>query len=37
VIATKEENRQTDVRRLRDAGVPVWVTVIEAVHQAITQ
>jgi ABC-type Fe3+-hydroxamate transport system substrate-binding protein len=35
VIANKEENRQTDVRRLRDAGVPVWVTVIETVPQAI--
>jgi hypothetical protein len=35
VIANKEENRQLDVRRLRDAGVPVWVTVIETVPQAI--
>lgn len=35
VIANKEENRQIDVRRLRDAGVPVWVTVIETVPQAI--
>ena len=35
VIANKEENRQLDVRRLREAGVPVWVTVIETVPQAI--
>lgn len=35
VIANKEENRELDVRRLRDAGVPVWVTVIETVPQAI--
>ena len=35
MIANKEENRQLDVRRLRDAGVPVWVTVIETVPQAI--
>lgn len=26
VIANEEENRQLDVDRLRDAGVPVWVT-----------
>jgi ABC-type Fe3+-hydroxamate transport system substrate-binding protein len=35
VIANKEENRQLDVRRLREAGVPVWVTVIDSVPQAI--
>lgn len=35
VIANKEENRELDVLRLRDAGVPVWVTVIESVPQAI--
>jgi ABC-type Fe3+-hydroxamate transport system substrate-binding protein len=35
VIANKEENRELDVRRLRDAGVPVWVSVIETVPQAI--
>jgi len=34
VIATKEENRELDVRRLRDAGVPVWVTDIETVDGA---
>jgi ABC-type Fe3+-hydroxamate transport system substrate-binding protein len=35
VIANQEENRELDVRRLREAGVPVWVTVIETVPQAI--
>jgi ABC-type Fe3+-hydroxamate transport system substrate-binding protein len=34
VIANMEENREIDVRRLRDAGVPVWVTRIETVDQA---
>jgi ABC-type Fe3+-hydroxamate transport system substrate-binding protein len=36
VLANKEENRELDVRRLREAGVPVWVTVIETVPQALT-
>jgi ABC-type Fe3+-hydroxamate transport system substrate-binding protein len=36
VLANREENRELDVRRLRDAGVPVWVTVIETVPQALT-
>jgi ABC-type Fe3+-hydroxamate transport system substrate-binding protein len=36
VIANQEENRELDVRRLRDAGIPVWVTVIETVPQAIS-
>lgn len=36
VIANKEENREIDVRRLRDAGIPVWVTEIETVGQALT-
>ena len=36
VIANKEENRELDVRRLREAGVLVWVTLIETVPQAIT-
>lgn len=36
VLANKEENRELDVRRLREAGVPVWVTVIESVPQALT-
>ncbi|WP_436697708.1 helical backbone metal receptor [Nocardioides sp. BYT-33-1] len=35
VVANQEENRELDVRRLRDAGVPVWVTVIETVPQAL--
>jgi hypothetical protein len=35
VIANEEENRRIDVHRLRDAGVPVWVTDIETVPQAI--
>jgi ABC-type Fe3+-hydroxamate transport system substrate-binding protein len=36
VIANKEENRALDVRRLREAGIPVWVTDIETVPQALT-
>ncbi len=36
VVANQEENRELDVRRLRDAGVPVWVTRIETVDEAIT-
>ena len=35
VLANQEENRELDVRRLRDAGVNVWVTVIESVPQAL--
>src|SRR5436309_6183269 len=35
VVANKEENRELDVRRLRDAGVQVWVTDIETVPQAL--
>lgn len=35
VIANMEENREIDVRRLRDAGLKVWVTRIETVAQAI--
>src|SRR2546426_156201 len=35
VLANKEENRELDVRRLRDAGVAVWVTDIESVEQAL--
>ena len=35
VIANKEENRELDVRRLREAGVEVWVSVIETVPQAV--
>lgn len=36
VLANKEENRELDVRRLRDADVAVWVTHIESVEQALT-
>ncbi|MFT4286974.1 helical backbone metal receptor [Nocardioides sp.] len=35
VIANKEENRELDVRRLRDSGIRVEVTEIETVPQAI--
>ena len=35
VVANQEENRELDVRRLRDAGVKVWVTDIETVPQSI--
>lgn len=36
VVANQEENRELDVRRLREAGVPVWVTRIETVEQSLT-
>ena len=36
VVANREENRRLDVDRLRAAGIPVWVTVIESVDEAIT-
>jgi len=35
VVANKEENRELDVRRLREAGVPVWVTAIGTVPEAL--
>jgi ABC-type Fe3+-hydroxamate transport system substrate-binding protein len=35
VVANKEENRELDVRRLRESGFQVWVTDIETVPQAI--
>ncbi|GLY20090.1 helical backbone metal receptor [Kineosporia rhizophila] len=35
VVANREENRELDVRRLRQAGLPVWVTVIESLAQAL--
>ncbi len=35
VIANKEENRELDVRRLREAGIRVEVTEIETVPEAI--
>ncbi len=34
-VANKEENRELDVRRLRERGVAVWVTDIETVPQAL--
>ena len=36
VLANQEENRKLDVTRLRDAGLAVWVTVIESVPEAMT-
>lgn len=36
VIANKEENRELDVRRLRERGIPVWVSVTESVPESIT-
>ena len=36
VVANKEENRQLDVQRLRESGVPVWVTDIRTVPQALS-
>jgi hypothetical protein len=36
VIANHEENRELDVRRLRDSGVRVEVTRIESVPEAVT-
>ena len=35
VLANREENRKLDVVRLRDAGLAVWVTVIESVPEAL--
>ncbi|MEV0895238.1 helical backbone metal receptor [Actinoplanes sp. NPDC049802] len=35
VVANQEENRRLDVERLRASGVPVWVTVIESVDEAL--
>ena len=35
VVASKEENRELDVRRLRESGVAVWVTDIETVPAAV--
>ncbi len=36
VVVNQEENRKLDVHRLRRARVPVWVTAIETVPQAIS-
>ncbi|MEU7633401.1 helical backbone metal receptor [Nocardia sp. NPDC049220] len=35
VLCNKEENRRIDVERLRAAGIPVWVTRIETVEEAM--
>ncbi|WP_217702501.1 helical backbone metal receptor [Nocardioides guangzhouensis] len=35
VVANQEENRELDVRRLRERGTQVWVTVTETVEQAL--
>ncbi len=35
VLANKEENRELDVRRLREAGVRVWVTDVETVPDGV--
>jgi ABC-type Fe3+-hydroxamate transport system substrate-binding protein len=35
VLANQEENRRIDVERLRAAGVPVWVTVIRTLEEAM--
>lgn len=34
VLANREENRELDIRRLREAGIQVWVTVIETVDES---
>ncbi|AOH45242.1 cobalamin-binding protein [Propionibacterium sp. NM47_B9-13] len=36
VVANQEENREHDVTMLREAGVPVWVTCIDTVPEAIS-
>lgn len=36
VVVNQEENRELDVQRLRERGVPVWVTVIESLDQAFS-
>ncbi len=35
VLTNQEENRRVDVERLRAAGIPVWVTVIRTLDEAI--
>ncbi len=35
VVANFEENRPTDIEALRDAGIPVWVTVIRTLPEAL--
>ncbi|MBB5080022.1 ABC-type Fe3+-hydroxamate transport system substrate-binding protein [Nonomuraea endophytica] len=34
VLANFEENREPDIQALREAGIPVWVTVIRTVDEA---
>ncbi|MEV5651511.1 helical backbone metal receptor [Nocardia sp. NPDC052254] len=34
VVCNQEENRRLDVERLRDAGIPVWVTRIRTLDEA---
>lgn len=36
VIANREENRELDITRLREAGISVWVTKIETLDEAFT-
>jgi ABC-type Fe3+-hydroxamate transport system substrate-binding protein len=36
VVANFEENREPDLDALRAAGVPVWVTVVRSVPEAVT-
>jgi ABC-type Fe3+-hydroxamate transport system substrate-binding protein len=35
VVANKEENRELDVQRMAERGIPVWVTDIETVPQSL--
>jgi ABC-type Fe3+-hydroxamate transport system substrate-binding protein len=35
VVANQEENRELDVRRLRESGIAVWVTRTESVPEAL--
>jgi ABC-type Fe3+-hydroxamate transport system substrate-binding protein len=35
VLCNQEENRRIDVERMRSAGIPVWVTKIETVDEAL--
>jgi ABC-type Fe3+-hydroxamate transport system substrate-binding protein len=35
VVTNKEENRRIDVDRLQKAGLPVWVTLVESVDDAL--
>ena len=35
VVANQEENRRVDVERLRSAGIPVWVTRIDGIDDAL--